>query len=81
MEKKLYISNKIKNISMDDVEREMIQLINIGKNADNMSPRCRIGNNIVDFFTFTQRLETKGKYNTNFFEFVSDPPDTYRVVI
>ena len=68
MENKLYISNKIKNISIDDIDNEMKQLINIGKNAYNMSSRCRIGNNIVDFFTFTQRLETKGKYNTNFFE-------------
>lgn len=72
MENKLYISNKIKNISIDDVDNEMKQLINIGKNACNMSPRSRVGNNIVDFFTFTQRLETKGKYDTNFFEFVNN---------
>jgi len=72
MENKLYIANKIKNISIDDVDKEMKQLINIGKNAGKLSSRSRIGNNIVDFFTFTQRLETKGKYNVNFFEFVDN---------
>jgi 16S rRNA G966 N2-methylase RsmD len=35
-----------------------------------MSARSRIGNNIVDYFTFLQRLETKGKYNVCFFEFI-----------
>jgi len=72
MENKLYIANKIKNISIDDVEKEMKQLINIGKNAGELSSRSRIGNNIVDFFTFPQRLETKGKYDVNFFEFVDN---------
>ena len=75
MENKLYIANKIKNISIDDVDKEMKQLINIGKNAGKLSSRSRIGNNIVDFFTFTQRLETKGKYDVNFFEFVDNIED------
>jgi predicted RNA methylase len=48
----------------------MQQLITIGKNANSISPRSRIGNNIVDYFTFVHRLETKGKYNVSFFEFV-----------
>ena len=66
------IANKIKNISFDIVEKEMNQLINIGANAYSMSARSRIGNNIVDYFTFVNRLETKGKYNTNFFEFIDN---------
>ena len=28
--------------------------------------------NIVDYFTFKQRLETRGKYNVNFYEFVAN---------
>jgi tRNA1(Val) A37 N6-methylase TrmN6 len=64
------ISNQIKNISLETIEREMEQLAEIGKNAHNASPRCRIGNNVVDYFTFQQRLETKGKYNVNFYEFI-----------
>ena len=67
---KQFISEQIKNITIEDVEKEMNKLIQIGINADAMSSRCRIGNNIVDFFTFKQRLETKGKYDVNFYEFI-----------
>ena len=69
---KKFIADKIKNISLIDVEREMNDLVKIGKDAHTIGPRSRIGNNIVDFFTFVQRLETKGKYNTNFFEFIKN---------
>lgn len=71
------ITNKIKNISIDDVEREMNTLRKIGKTAHTMPSRSRIGNNIVDYFTFRQRLETKGKYDTNFFEFLKNI-DTFK---
>lgn len=64
------IANKIKNILKEDIDREMNKLIKISKNANILSPRLRIGNNIVDFFTFKERLETKGKYDINFFEFI-----------
>lgn len=66
------IANQIKNITMQTVEKEMKNLIQIGKNAHTLSPRCRIGNNVVDFFTFKERLETRGKYNVNFFEFIEN---------
>jgi 16S rRNA G966 N2-methylase RsmD len=66
------IAKQIKNISMEQVEREMNQLIQIGKNAHLESPRSRIGNNVVDYFTFQQRLETKGKYNISFYEFIEN---------
>jgi 16S rRNA G966 N2-methylase RsmD len=66
------ISKKIKNISFENVNEEMENLIKIGKNACTMSARCRTGNNIVDYFTFTERLKTKGKYNVNFYEFVAN---------
>ena len=71
-EEKYEISKQIKNIPLTTVEKEMQQLIKIGKDACNMSPRCRIGNNIVDYFSFTERLHTRGKYNVNFFEFVAN---------
>jgi hypothetical protein len=70
--KKTYISRQIKNITQNMLDIEMKQLIDIGQNADTISSRSRIGNNIVDFFTFKQRLETKGKYNTSFFEFLEN---------
>lgn len=67
---KSFISNQIKNISLEDVDREMNQLMNIGTGACNIGPRSRIGNSVVDYFTFTQRLETKGKYDASFFDFL-----------
>ena len=67
---KEYICKQIKNITIDDVDEEMNKLIKIGNNAYTMSSRCRTGNNVVDYFTFLQRLETKGKYDINFFEFI-----------
>ena len=69
---KKFIANKIKNISNDDVERETNELIKIGKDAHNIGSRSRIGNNVVDYFTFVERLDTKGKYDTNFFEFLEN---------
>jgi 16S rRNA G966 N2-methylase RsmD len=67
---KEFICKQIKNISIHDVDTDMSKLIKIGNNAQTMSSRCRTGNNVVDHFTFLQRLETKGKYNINFFEFI-----------
>jgi 16S rRNA G966 N2-methylase RsmD len=66
------IAKQIKNISMEQVEREMNELIKIGSDAHMESPRSRTGNNVVDYFTFQQRLETKGKYNLNFYEFIEN---------
>jgi 16S rRNA G966 N2-methylase RsmD len=71
-EEKNVIANRIKNISLNDVEREMDKLIEIGASAHAVGPRSRLGNNIVDYFTFKQRLETKGKYDVNFFEFLTN---------
>jgi 16S rRNA G966 N2-methylase RsmD len=69
---KKYIADKIKNISINDVEIEMNELIKIGKDAHTIGPRSRTGNNVVDYFTFVERLDTKGKYDTNFFEFIQN---------
>jgi hypothetical protein len=69
---KLEISQNIKPIRLEIVEEEMNDLINIGVDAMYQSPRCRTGNNIVDYFTFVYRLETRGKYNINFFEFIEN---------
>ena len=67
---KTHIASQIKNIPLNKVDEEMNKLIHIGKTANDFSPRSRIGNNVVDYFTFLQRLETKGKYDINFFEFI-----------
>jgi tRNA1(Val) A37 N6-methylase TrmN6 len=72
LEQKNNISKLIKNITIETIDKEMNELIKIGNNAHNISSRIRTGNNIVDYFTFTQRLHTKGKYNINYFEFISN---------
>ena len=69
---KIIISKNIKNICINDVDLDMNKLIQIGNKAHELSCRSRIGNNIVDYFTFVQRLETKGKYDINFFEFIQN---------
>jgi 16S rRNA G966 N2-methylase RsmD len=71
-EEKLNISKKIKDISIDEVEIEMNKLISIGEKSHMLSCRSKIGNNVVDYFTFLQRLQTKGKYDVNFFEFLTN---------
>jgi Ran GTPase-activating protein (RanGAP) involved in mRNA processing and transport len=61
-EEKIYIAKKIKDISFAEVEEDMNKLIKIGTNSNSISERTKTGNNVVDYFTFVQRLETKGKY-------------------
>jgi 16S rRNA G966 N2-methylase RsmD len=66
------IANAIKPITLDEVNKEFNELVKIGKNAHAIGPRSRIGNNVVDYFTFVQRLETKGKYDASFFDFLQN---------
>ena len=69
---KEHIAKSIKNISLETVDREMDKLIQISKKNEFVLSRSLIGNNIVDYFTYTQRLETKGKYDMNFYEFIAN---------
>ena len=73
---KVEISKNIKPITLNDAIEDFNRLKiiseNFVKDPFNISPRCRIGNNIVDYFTFIERLNTKGKYDVNFFEFISN---------
>jgi hypothetical protein len=71
-EEKLNISKKIKDIKFEDVEEAMNKLIKIGIGAHMISERSKIGNDVVDYFTFIPRLETKGKYDVNYFEFLAN---------
>lgn len=71
---KISISKSIKMITLNDAIADFNKLKllsdNFVKDPFNISPRCRIGNNVVDYFTFIERLNTKGKYDVNFFEFL-----------
>jgi len=69
---KVEISKNIKMITLNNVIEDFNKLKSIGSNACNISSRCRTGNNVVDYFTFTERLNTKGKYDSNFFEFITN---------
>ena len=69
------ISFKIKPITDEriktdytDLLKKVTQLRN--KEKDVVSDRCRVGNDIVDYFTFEERLQTRSKYNINYFDFV-----------
>ena len=75
-EKKM-IAKKIKDISLDLLDEDMNKLIKIGNKVNTISDRSNVGNNVVDYFTFVERLETKGKYDVNFFEFLVNL-DTFR---
>jgi 16S rRNA G966 N2-methylase RsmD len=72
LEEKREIAYKIKPITWEIMNKEYNALKQIGKDADKQSPRSRTGNNVVDYFSFTERLYTKGKYNCNYFEFISN---------
>jgi tRNA1(Val) A37 N6-methylase TrmN6 len=74
---KLEIAKHIKDISLEDIEEDMNKLIKIGDKAEMISERSQIGNDVVDYFTFVKRLETKGKYDVNYFEFLVNL-DTFR---
>jgi len=82
---KKFIAHKIKPIGEIDAETDFealqttVSAALLSKNDDSPSgsgiefnERCRIGNNIVDFFTFQERLETRGKYNVTFYDFVKN---------
>jgi len=87
-ENKKFIAHKIKPIGETDAETDFETLQNMVDNAllsanDDIvsgsgiefNERCRTGNNIVDFFTFQERLETRGKYDVTFYDFVTNIDD------
>jgi tRNA1(Val) A37 N6-methylase TrmN6 len=59
---------------MEDVETDYQELKQMAEGlkagTTKVSDRCRVGNNLVDYFTFEERLRTRGKYDINFYEFV-----------
>jgi tRNA1(Val) A37 N6-methylase TrmN6 len=72
IEEKQQIAQQIKPITLERATEDFEQLRKIGFNAGNTSSRSRIGNDCVDYFTFAERLNTKGKYNANFYDFLQN---------
>jgi hypothetical protein len=64
---------KIKPISLEKAREDYEKLKGFrftNMDLSNVSSRCLIGNDVVDYFTFVERLNTKGKYNANFYDFL-----------
>jgi 16S rRNA G966 N2-methylase RsmD len=72
LQEKREMAYKIKPITFEMMEEDYNKLKKIGKDADKQSSRSRIGNNVVDYFSFLERLHTRGKYNCNYFEFINN---------
>lgn len=71
IKEKLNIAFSIKPITKEKAIQDYQHLVHL-PNINNRSDRCRIGNDCVDYFTFEERLNTKGKYNVNFYEFIEN---------
>ena len=70
-EEKEQIAYLIKPITYEKSVKDFENLYNL-QNLNNISDRCRIGNDFVDYFTFVERLNTKGKYNISFYDFIEN---------
>jgi|GEM_PF-1628504 hypothetical protein len=81
-ETKYNISKTIKPISEQLMKKDYSKLCEL-YSSENIKLRetgkkpsvgygTRIGNNFVDYFTFCERLETKGKYNASYFDFIEN---------
>lgn len=58
-DEKQIIANKIKCISETDMKNDYEKLKKMATeaNAVDFNERCLVGNNVVDFFTFRERLK------------------------
>ena len=68
-QEKQEIAFNIKPISLERAKQDYEKLQGL-TDTSNISSRCLIGNDVVDYFTFVERLNTKGKYNANFYDFL-----------
>ena len=64
------LADRIQTISLQTIQDEYTKLRQLpSSKLLRMSGRTRLGNKIVDAFTFVERLHTKGHQNISFFEF------------
>lgn len=64
------IANQLQHISYDTIKKEYKQLQQTScAKTKKASRHTRVGNKIVDAFTFVERLHTKGHQNISFYEF------------
>ena len=65
-----YIARQIRNYTYEQVTNDFYKLRNV--DLETVSPISRIGNKSVDYFTFVERLNTKGFKNISYFELLAD---------
>ena len=64
------IADRLQTIPLSKVQSDYAKLKNLScSDAIHSSGRSRLGNKIVDAFTFVERLHTKGNQHVNFYEF------------
>jgi 2-polyprenyl-3-methyl-5-hydroxy-6-metoxy-1,4-benzoquinol methylase len=66
------IAHTIKPITIDKIVKDFNKLQH---NITNLSLMSRVGNDMVDYYTFAERLNTKGKYNASFYDFLANIED------
>ena len=64
------ISHELKSFTKEEIEEDYNHLMELGKKQTwlPIDYNRKYGMNTVDFFTFTERLNTKGNKNVTFFE-------------
>jgi hypothetical protein len=65
--KKQWIADKIRKYSMEDIVSDYQKLVEIGCQAKKMLNK-NAGNKIIDYYTFTERLNTVGNKGVSFFQ-------------
>jgi len=64
------IAYRLQYFSPEIIQNDFDKLKNMNcSKAKEANGRCRVGNKVVDAFTLTERLHTKGNQNINFYEF------------
>lgn len=66
-----FMLSQLNPITMEKVSTEFNELKEIGKTVP-IPVQAKVGNAMVDFFTLKERLNTRGKYNTSYYEFVKN---------
>jgi 16S rRNA G966 N2-methylase RsmD len=69
----LQISKEIKEIKLDQVVKEWYEIKSkTPEEISKLNGRSRLGCNFIDYYFFTQRLETIGNKGINFYDFIEN---------
>ena len=72
---KEFVARQIKPITTERRDADFVALCKKageirGGSTSAVGDRCRVGNDVVDFFTFEERLNTRSKYDIHFYDFL-----------